>query len=198
MKKLTLALTVAALALTGTAYAAPGDARPDAPRGGVATRAEAQTRAAQRFEQLDANHDGKIDQTDRAERRAAMLKSRFEQLDADHDGKLSLGEFESRPAMAEGRQRGEMRRGHGKRHMAMGDGHRKGHGMMAGRMADADHDGAVTQAEFTAAALQRFDRLDANHDGSVTAEERQAMRAEWREHRQDRMDRDRAAPPPAS
>ena len=59
---------------------------------------------------------------------------------------------------------------------------------MAG-MADANKDGAVTQAEFTAAALQRFDRADTNRDGTVTAEERRAarqamrdeMRARWQE-----------------
>jgi hypothetical protein len=61
-------------------------------------------------------------------------------------------------------------------------------GMGGGRMADANKDGAVTQAEFTAAALQRFDRLDANKDGQVTKEERQAarkaMRDQWRAKRE--------------
>ena len=55
-------------------------------------------------------------------------------------------------------------------------------------MADANKDGAVTQAQFTAAALQRFDRTDANKDGQVTREERQtarkAMRDEWRAKRE--------------
>jgi Ca2+-binding EF-hand superfamily protein len=195
MKKLTLGLTVAALALAGTAYAAPGEARRDAPRDGVTTRAEVEARAADTFTRLDVNRDGKIDRSDREQRRASMLDARFDRLDANSDGQLSKSEFASRAALAQGREGSELRhgkghrRGHGMRHMGMRNG--AGHG--------AGADGAVTQAEFAAAALQRFDRMDANHDGSVTAEERQAMRAEMREHRQERRQgRDHMAPPSAS
>ena len=49
--------------------------------------------------------------------------------------------------------------------------------------ADADSDGRITQAEFTAAAMARFDGMDANSDGTVTAAERQAQRAERRDQR---------------
>ena len=60
--------------------------------------------------------------------------------------------------------------------------------MIVAHMADTDKDGAVTQAEFTAAALTGFDRLDANKDGQVTKKERQAarkaMREQWRAKRQ--------------
>jgi hypothetical protein len=59
--------------------------------------------------------------------------------------------------------------------------------MMMGRMADANKDGAVSQAEFTQAALQRFDQADANKDGKVTRDERQAARRAMREHWQHRM-----------
>jgi hypothetical protein len=48
------------------------------------------------------------------------------------------------------------------------------------RMADANGDKSVSQAEFTAAADKRFAAMDANADGSVTAEERQAVRSERR------------------
>lgn len=48
-----------------------------------------------------------------------------------------------------------------------------GGGVMA---ADADHDGKVSHAEFTAQAEARFARLDANHDGQITADEMSAMR----------------------
>lgn len=54
---------------------------------------------------------------------------------------------------------------------------------------NADGDRSVTQAEFVAAALQRFDRMDANKDGKVTPEERRAahekMRAEWKARKDD-------------
>ena len=55
-------------------------------------------------------------------------------------------------------------------------------GMMMAR-ADADGDGTVSQAEFTSAALARFDSADANNDGTVTAEERREQRSERRAHR---------------
>jgi hypothetical protein len=72
--------------------------------------------------------------------------------------------------------------------------------MMMGRMADTDKDGAVSQAEFMAAAMQRFDRADANHDGTVTRDERkaafQAMRGHMREGRHRGMGEPGAQPAP--
>ena len=52
------------------------------------------------------------------------------------------------------------------------------------RGADADNDGSVTQAEFTTAALARFDRTDANSDGTVSRDERRSERRDRRhDHR---------------
>ena len=71
--------------------------------------------------------------------------------------------------------------------------------MMGFGKADADGDRSVTQAEFVAAALQRFDAMDTNKDGKVTPEERRAahekMRAEWKARKGERGGPD--APPPA-
>jgi len=191
MKKLTtrnlaLALSLAATAIVGTAYAQQtAPAKRDADGNGVLTRAEVQTHSAERFTRMDVNKDGKLDQADREARRNEM----FDRLDTDKNGQLSREEFSARPQHGEAMaQRGEGEDGKrwGKRH------HRRHGGMMGGmmmgRMADADKDGAVTQAEFTAAALQRFDAMDANKDGQVTKEERQAarktMREEWRAKRE--------------
>jgi hypothetical protein len=70
--------------------------------------------------------------------------------------------------------------------MAMGGRHMRG----MGQMADADKDGTISQAEFQAAALERFDRLDADKDGTVTSEEQKAahegMRRQMRERREAR------------
>jgi hypothetical protein len=41
-------------------------------------------------------------------------------------------------------------------------------------MADADKDGSVSAAEFTAAGLGMFDKADTNKDGTVTSAERRA------------------------
>lgn len=40
--------------------------------------------------------------------------------------------------------------------------------------ADADHDGKLTESEFTADVLQYFAKLDVNHDGSIDGRELQA------------------------
>ena len=184
MKKIILGLSLAALA-AGSAYAVESQRpNPDRDGNGILTRAEAEARSAQMFARMDANKDGKLDPADREARRAAH----FDAIDANKDGQISRAEFTApreRRGMGEGRGPGmERRKG----------GHHRG-GMMRGPMmqgmADTDKDGAITQAEFTAAALRRFDRTDVNKDGQVTREERQAQR---------NFGRQRGAPPapPAS
>lgn len=82
----------------------------------------------------------------------------------------------------------------GKHHRGMGHGGPRGGMMMMG---DANKDGAITQAEFTAAAMKHFDMMDANKDGKVTTEERKAahqkMKAEWKAKKGER----KAPPAPA-
>lgn len=194
MKRFTLALSAAALALTAAAGGAAlaqqhdmkhgmrgmmGDPMGDA----TITRPEAQAKAAAMFDKLDVNHDGKLDQADRA----AKIAEHFDRMDTNHDGSLSRDEFVAshqnmgREGMGhEGMEPGKMGgEGHGK----MG---RPGMGMMGGMMGamDANHDRTITRAEFTAGALTRFDAADANHDGKLTKEERRAaMRAHMQERR---------------
>lgn len=192
----------AALALAGGgAYAAQaqGARWGDADGNGVLTRAEAQTQAAARFAKLDQNKDGKLDKADRQLAREARKTHMFERLDANKDGQITKAEFmadrgpaKRAPRMAMGGPDGAKH--DGTKHDGKGaGGHRwggrGGHrgGMMMGKMADANSDGAVTQAEFSAAALKRFDMMDANKDGQVTQAERQAareqMKAKWQQMR---------------
>jgi len=186
MHKVTLSLFTAAatLAAAGTSYAQQSPAAQPHER----TRAGAQQRADQMFDRLDANHDGKIDQADRAIRQ----KARFDGLDTDHNGQLSYAEFTAARDARNGRgdgKRGDRAGRRGDHRMAMGGFHGRG-GFRTMRMADADKDGAITKAEFETSALQRFDRMDGNHDGTVTPDEAKAardnMRQEWQAHRQDR------------
>jgi hypothetical protein len=181
-RNLALGLTLGAAAIAGTAYAEQAMRG----AGGVMTRAEVESHSAAMFARMDANKDGKLDRADREARRNMM----FDRIDTDKNGQISRAEF-STPPQRQGMDGAKGPDGQGGKHHGWGGRGGRGHhggGMMMGRMADADKDGAVSQAEFTAAALQRFDRADANKDGQVTKEERQsarkAMREEWRAKRE--------------
>jgi Ca2+-binding EF-hand superfamily protein len=196
MKKLTIGLSVAALAIAGAAYAAPGQ-RGDADNNGTLTRAEAQAHATAMFTKMDANKDGKLDTADREARQNA----RFDRIDTNKDGQISRQEF------AAGHDRGGPgaeqagQRPDGKHRM----GHRGGRGwggpggprgdMM--QLADTNKDGAISQSEFAAASLQHFDRADANKDGQVTKEERQAAFKSMRDQAHSRTAPPTPAPAPA-
>lgn len=196
MKKIPL-LTLGAALIAVPVLAAPGGAKADADGNGVLTRAEAQTNATAMFARMDANGDGKLDQSDRAAKRTEMQAKAFERFDANKDGQISKAEWDQHAAdrAAKRAERGEQRaeageRGPGMRgHRGKRGGH---HGMRGGMMmkADADGDKAISAAEFQTAALARFDAADANKDGQVTIDERQAQRAamkakraEWRAKR---------------
>ena len=189
------------VAIPGVALALQVSA--DGPDAAPHTRAALVTRLQQHFAAADANHDGAITQAEADAARTAMRsehrQAMFTRLDADHDGKLSLAEFSApRPDRGpEAQGGGEHGRGHGGPgggrwgHRGGPDGDHgrggPGEGGMFAR-ADADHDGRVTFAEFSARPLAMFDRADANHDGTVTRDE---MRAAWRGMR------DHNGPPPA-
>ncbi len=166
MKTWMIGLSLAGLAAAGTAYAAQ-DSMTNSMRGKIMTRADAQARAAQLFDRLDGNHDGKLDETDRAA--AAGLD--FDRLDSDHDGKISRAEFIA--GLAGGHRLGGMGGGRGQMPRV---------GSMMARMADTNHDGALSRDEFIAGALARFDRNDTNHDGKLTPEERRAAFGAMRQH----------------
>ena len=193
MKKISL-LTLGAALIAAPVLAAPGpDARGEAKP--TLTRAEAQAHAAERFAKMDANKDGKLDASDRAARHAEMQAKMFDRLDANKDGSISKAEWDQADAARQAK-RAEWKAKRGERAGAPGNGaerhamrghhggKRGGHGGPGGWMkADANGDKAISQAEFVAGALARFDRMDANKDGKVTAEERQAMRQAMRDKR---------------
>lgn len=195
MKTIALGLSMAALAFGGGAYAAQdlaqspagparGTVRGDADGNGVLTRAEAQARAAQQFARMDATKDGKIDTADRQARREARRGEMFARLDTDKNGQISRAEFMADRGPAAGEPGRAGKRGkHGMRHGRHGG----PRGAMGPGMMRPGAKGPMTEAQFTAAALARFDAMDANKDGQVTPEERQAarakMRAKWQEMR---------------
>ncbi|MGF7155899.1 EF-hand domain-containing protein [Novosphingobium gossypii] len=190
MKTLMLSLSAAALAVGGMANAqAPAQAARPAPDR-IVTRAEAQARATEMFVRLDVNKDGKLDKADRELRHQQMREKMFARLDTNGDGSISKAEFMADRG-PEGRGPGADHDGPppppgegGKLHPrggpekfaakfgGKGRGHFGGHGFGPGGRFDDNR--VVTQAEFVAEALKRFDAQDANHDGKVTPEERKA------------------------
>lgn len=165
----------------------------DANADGKLTKAEFDGAQRARFNRIDANKDGSATPEEfqaarKAEaeaRRAEMTKTRFTALDTDKNGQISQSEFAA-GGPAPGRDGGMGPRGHGGRGgPPMADGGPRGPGgpgapsgagpQRAGRQ-DANTDGKVTFAEFSARGLEGFTRADANKDGIVTIAELQAMR----------------------
>ena len=88
MRKVTLALSTAALAFSGAAFAQPAPGAQRMPQGDM-TRAQAQSRAEAAFVKMDANKDGTLNEADRAAHKAAM----FDRLDANKDGQVTKAEM---------------------------------------------------------------------------------------------------------
>lgn len=188
MNKLTLSIAAATLATAGVALAAPGMK----PQGDV-TRAQAEAMAGEHFAKMDVNSDGVLNAADREARQAQM----FGKLDTDKNGAISEAEFAAHHGVARDGKRGDRAAMAGHRmdgatdggKMGRPGGHRMG-AMMMGRMADTDKDGTITRAEFTNAALTRFNTVDADKNGTVTQAERkaahEAMRAKWQAKSQER------------
>lgn len=161
MRKFTLTLTAAALAIVAATGAA---AQPM--RGGDLTLAAFTERAGKMFDRMDANSDGVINAADRAAQQAA----RFGKLDSDGNGEVSKAEMQAaqqarKAKMAERRAAREARSG-----------------QMSDRrfaMHDADGSGGVTPAEMAAARETRGEmRGQRKAAGGEAREARQGQRAE--------------------
>ena len=126
---------------------------------------------------------------DGAPRAMGNADAAFDRLDSNRDGKITRDEFgKARQIRIEKRVMVDGQRGPDGAMGAPGvPGQRRevrivrhGGGMMGAALlqrADANHDGRVSLAEATGAALQHFDMMDANRDGRITPEERAAGRA---------------------
>jgi len=103
MRKITLTLSAAALALAGSAglaYAAQNHAMhsPDADGDGVVTKAEMDAHADAMWKMLDANGDGVVNEADRAahmDDRMERRAEKFAEIDTDGNGEVSQAEMEA-------------------------------------------------------------------------------------------------------
>lgn len=170
MRKIVIALSLAATTLAGVASAQ----RPDTDR--IETRAQAAAAADARFTRMDTDRNGTVTPEERraehermrAERDARVITEaqfkeraakRFDRLDVNGDGKLTADE----------RRAGHRGRGG---HPRFGRGRPGGPpGAPAGNRPAPKPE---TAAEFRARALERFDRVDANRDGRIDQAERAA------------------------
>jgi hypothetical protein len=167
---LTLAVFGATASLAQTAPAGEAQRAQRGPMGAGAeiTRTQVQERSIATFARMDANGDGMLNAADREARRTAA----FDRIDTDSNGAISREEFAARQQGQPG-ARGEAR---GAKPGGMAMGMMRGMRGMGGGKADTDGDKAVSQAEFAAAALARFDNADANKDGRITADEMRSQR----------------------
>lgn len=171
MKKITLGLSLLALGIAGTAFADHHGAGKGPMGDKDVTKAEFLAKHGEMFTKMDANKDGKLDQTDRAAHMSQMMGHAFDKLDTDKNGSISRTEFDAAHQKGPGGHDG-MKREHGERGGKMGK--------MMLHMADANKDGSVTRDEFAAGAAKHFDMMDANKDGKLTKDERQAAHQKMR------------------
>ncbi len=183
-------------ALAGLAIAQPPGRGPaggfgllalDANADGKVERAELAATQRARFDAIDVNRDGQATPDElkafheqaRAKHMQEAAAGRFAGLDKDGSGQISQTEFTA--GLESGREKAGGHRGPGRevsmRSPAGGPG-KHGRGPdgpgLGGPRGDADADGKISFAEFSARGVEAFDRADTNKDGVVTIAELQA------------------------
>lgn len=194
----TLIAAASMTALAGLAIAQPGPRGPDGGFGllaldgnadGKVERAEVLAAQRAHFDKIDTNRDGQaapeefkaFHEQERAARTQEMATRRFAELDKDGNGQVSKTEFTA--GIPAGPDKADGHRGPGREFRARGPGggperHARGPNGKGqpGLRGDANSDGKISFAEFSARGVEAFDRADTNKDGVVTISELQAMR----------------------
>lgn len=155
MNRPTLAALAAAFALL--APMAQAQAQPPAPAPSAAPAEKPQRLSADKFQQIDTNHDGAISREEAGA--APMLSSRFDEIDSDKDGRVLPAELKA----------------YAKTHRNSMDGAK---GMKGHNKLDANQDGEVTRDEVAGhpKALAKFDAADTDKDGRLSREEARAAK----------------------
>lgn len=184
---------VSAYLLTATLFAgsalAQSDAAVAAPSAATPAASGDQPIRQRMLERFDANHDGKLDDAERATVRAEWQKHAGESR-----ARGGRGGSEGRHDLAEYREYREFRQFQRWKKMAKQQ-HRRHERMRSAMLERFDHDGdhRLNDAErgearaagqrarerFQAGRKQALERFDANHDGKLDATERQGMQQAW-------------------
>ena len=116
------------------------------------------------FDQLDLNHDGKLDADEIQKAHSSMMES--------HDGDCEKIHMEhGMDGDMHGDMHGDDAHGDGDRQIEI----RMVHGAHDFDKMDANHDGRISFEEFAAPLREAFDQLDKNHDGYID-------KSEWEVH----------------
>lgn len=118
---------------------------------------------------FDGDNDGKLTRDELT----AGLKRDFARFDLDGDGRITDADL---PPIVRGQ--GVLKGQQGQPGMGRG-------GFMLGRLraADANNDGVITQDEFIAAAMRRFEQFDRTKDGIIDQADRDQLRKEMTDYR---------------
>lgn len=162
---------VAPIAATASAAvvqkrAAAPAASPAAEQPKPMTREQFLSNLQARFNAVDTNHDGVLEESEIAAAQQKELQQlqaaeqqrmdqEFQRLDTNHDGQLSKAEFMAAAPPVRPRETAAQ---------------------LLGAL-DANKDGKVSRQEYQSRPLETFSKLDANHDGTVTTQEIQAARS---------------------
>jgi Ca2+-binding EF-hand superfamily protein len=165
----------------------------DANGDGIITHEEFAAQAAQRFQRLDANNDGKLSGDELRGRMAeraqggvitkaqfmAESDERFQKMDANHDGRITQDEMQAMMQAFRDRREQTGSQPAGDRNMASPPpGAPRGEERL--ERIDTNHDGRISREEMRAASDRRFDKMDANHDGFIDQAEMDAGRPPMR------------------
>lgn len=169
-------------------------ARADEPKPGAAKK------LAEVFQDLDANHDGVLDQAEIDASSKPAFKTVLKEGDANQDGKIDSKEFDAlaekvvaaRKAAAKAKaaakkDSGEARPADAAKAVEKKGGERLKTLVEKLRTNDADKDGRLSRDEFQGKPAA-FDRLDADHNGYLDKADLKALRAKAKAAREKARD----------